>query len=126
MIGGIFIYNLKGEVLVSKIYRADVKRSLADFFRIQVLSSFKDIRSPITTFGSTSFFHIKKENVYVVAVTKVNAHCSLVFELLYKIVELGSAFCGDFDEVAIKNNTALVEELLNGRSSFPQKIAERQ
>src|SRR5271170_4763348 len=86
MISGIFIFNQKGEVLISRLYRHDLKRSIADVFRIHVLSS-TDIRSPITTLGSTTFFHVKRENIYIVAVTKVNANAALVFEFLHRLVD---------------------------------------
>jgi hypothetical protein len=45
------------------------RRSVADVFRIQVVSN-SDVRSPIVTLGSTSFFHVRTNNVYVLAVTK--------------------------------------------------------
>lgn len=45
------------------------RRSIADVFRIQVVSN-PDVRSPIITLGSTSFFHVRVNNVYVLAVTK--------------------------------------------------------
>jgi len=46
-----------------------LRRSIADVFRIQVVSN-SDVRSPIITLGSTSFFHVRINNLYVVAVTK--------------------------------------------------------
>lgn len=64
-----FIFNQKGEVLISRLFRTDLKRSIADVFRIQVISN-PDVRSPIVTLGSTSFFHIRVNNVYLLAVTK--------------------------------------------------------
>lgn len=75
------------QVLISRLYRTDFKydffcflkmfvaqttrfrRSIADVFRIQVVSN-SDVRSPIVTLGSTSFFHVRINNLYVVAVTK--------------------------------------------------------
>lgn len=45
------------------------RRSIADVFRIQVVSN-SDVRSPIITLGSTSFFHVRVNNLYVVCVTK--------------------------------------------------------
>ena len=45
------------------------RRSIADVFRIQVVSN-SDVRSPIITLGSTSFFHVRVNNLYIVAVTK--------------------------------------------------------
>jgi hypothetical protein len=46
-----------------------LRRSSADVFRIQVISN-PDVRSPIITLGSTSFFHTRVNNLYLVAVTK--------------------------------------------------------
>ena len=48
---------------------AHSRRSIADVFRIQVVSN-SDVRSPIITLGSTSFFHVRINNLYIVAVTK--------------------------------------------------------
>ena len=116
MISGIFIFNQKGEVLISRLYRDDLKRSIADVFRIHVLSS-TDIRSPITTLGSTTFFHIKRENIYIVAVTKVNANAALVFEFLNRFVDgIGRSYFGRLDEEGVKNNFVLIYELLDGLS----------
>jgi AP-2 complex subunit mu-1 len=85
------------QVLISRLFRTDVKwadysllcllfdvqflnrRSISDVFRIQVISS-NDVRSPIITLGSTSFFHVRVNNLYVVAVTKfvhVLMHCQV-------------------------------------------------
>jgi AP-2 complex subunit mu-1 len=116
MISGIFIFNQKGEVLISRLYRHDLKRSIADVFRIHVLSS-TDIRSPITTLGSTTFFHVKRENIYIVAVTKVNANAALVFEFLGRFVDsIGRSYFGKMDEEGVKNNFVLIYELLDGIS----------
>jgi hypothetical protein len=80
-------YRSELQVLISRLYRTDFKyavrllrrvysdsslftrRSIADVFRIQVVSN-SDVRSPIITLGSTSFFHVRINNLYVVAVTK--------------------------------------------------------
>ncbi|KAJ3069561.1 hypothetical protein HDU98_007381 [Podochytrium sp. JEL0797] len=117
MISAIFIFNAKGEVLISRLYRNDVKRTASDVFRIQVVSSV-DVRSPITNVGSTSFFHHKHENIYVVAVTKLNANAAFVFEYLYKVVEIGKSYFGKLDEQAVKANFTLIYELLDEICDF--------
>lgn len=76
---------------------------------------FLDVRSPIITLGSTSFFHIRHENLYLVAVSKMNANAALVFEFLYKFILLGRSYFGRFDEEAVKNNFTLIYELLDGK-----------
>jgi AP-2 complex subunit mu-1 len=113
MISGILIFNQKGENVIFRAYRSDCRPRLADVFRIQVVSN-AQVRSPILTLGSTTFSHVKHENIYLVAVTKSNANAALVFEFLYSLVALGKGYFGKFDEEAVKNNFVLVYELLDG------------
>ena len=89
---------------------------MADIFRIQVISN-TDVRSPIVTLGSTSFFYVRHENLYIVAVTKCNANAALIFEFCYRLVNIGKAYFGKFDEEAVKNNFVLIYELLDGKQS---------
>ncbi|KAJ1935019.1 clathrin associated protein complex medium subunit, partial [Kickxella alabastrina] len=125
MISAVFIYNQKGEVLISRLYRHDVKRSVADVFRVHVISSPTSVvRSPVTTLGSTSFFHIRYDNLWLCAVTKNNSSAALVFEFLYRLLGLGVSYFGRFDEEAVKNNFVLIYELLDEVLDFgyPQNI----
>jgi hypothetical protein len=118
MLSGILIFNQKGENLIFRAFRNDCRPRLADVFRIQVISN-AQVRSPILTLGSTTFSHVKHENIYLVAVTKSNANAALVFEFLYRLVGLGKAYFGKFDEEAVKNNFVLVYELLDGMARNP-------
>lgn len=113
MLSGILIFNQKGENLIFRAFRNDCRPRLADVFRIQVISN-AQVRSPILTLGSTTFSHVKHENIYLVAITKSNANAALVFEFLYRLVGLGRGYFGKFDEEAVKNNFVLVYELLDG------------
>jgi hypothetical protein len=113
MLSGILIFNQKGENLIFRAFRNDCRPRLADVFRIQVISN-AQVRSPILTLGSTTFSHVKHENIYLVAVTKSNANAALVFEFLYRLIGLGKGYFGKFDEEAVKNNFVLVYELLDG------------
>ncbi|KAL4940718.1 hypothetical protein BDV06DRAFT_15849 [Aspergillus oleicola] len=112
MLSGILIFNQKGENLIFRSFRNDCRPRLADIFRIQVISN-PQVRSPILTLGSTTFSHVKHENIYLVAVTKSNANAALVFEFLYRLILLGKGYFGKFDEESVKNNFVLVYELLD-------------
>ena len=79
MIGGLFIYNHKGEVLISRVYRDDIGRNAVDAFRVNVIHARQQVRSPVTNIARTSFFHIKRSNIWLAAVsikTKVKAQSS--------------------------------------------------
>jgi AP-2 complex subunit mu-1 len=101
-------------------------------FRIQVISN-PDVRSPIITLGSTSFFHTRVNNLYLVAVTKsvrchldcvvwgaddmscrTNANAALVFEYLYRFTAIARSYFGKVDEESVKNNFVLIYELIDG------------
>ncbi|GIK00319.1 hypothetical protein Aspvir_004341 [Aspergillus viridinutans] len=120
MLSGILVFNQKGENLIFRAFRNDCRPRLADIFRIQVISN-PQVRSPILTLGSTTFSHVKHENIYLVAVTKSNANAALVFEFLYRLVLLGKSYFGKFDEEAVKNNFVLIYELLDGECFLKQR-----
>ncbi|KAF2721305.1 clathrin adaptor, mu subunit [Polychaeton citri CBS 116435] len=112
MLSGVLLFNQKGELLILRAFRQDMRPRLADVFRIQVISN-AQIRSPILTLGSTTFSHIRSENIYIVGVTKGNVNSALVFEFLYKLAGLGKSYFGRFDEEAVKSNFVMVYELLD-------------
>jgi AP-2 complex subunit mu-1 len=120
MISAFFIFNQKGDVLISRLFRNDLKRSIADIFRIQVVSN-PSVRSPIITLGSTSFFHVRHQNLYLVAVTKGNANAALVFEFCYRLINIGRSYFGKLDEESVKNNFVLIYELLDGERGSRNK-----
>lgn len=53
------MYNHKGEVLISRVYRDDIGRYAVDAFRVNVIHARQQVRSPVTNIARTSFFHIK-------------------------------------------------------------------
>ncbi|KIW71158.1 hypothetical protein PV04_03356 [Phialophora macrospora] len=112
MLSGILLFNQKGENLIFRAFRPDCRPRLADIFRIQVISN-AQVRSPILTLGSTTFSHVKHENIYIVAVTKSNANAAIIFEFVYRFIALGKQYFGKFDEEAVKNNFVLIYELLD-------------
>ena len=109
MIGGLFIYNHKGEVLISRVYRDDIGRNAVDAFRVNVIHAQRQVCSPVTNIARTSFFHVK----HFVAVTKQNVNAAMVIEFLYKMCDIMAAYFGKISEENIKNNFVLIYELLD-------------
>lgn len=46
------------------------RRSISDIFRIHVIASTTTPTSPLITLGSTTFFHVRHQGLWLVAVTK--------------------------------------------------------
>ena len=114
MIGGLFIYNHKGEVLISRVFRDDISRNAVDAFRVNVIHARQQVRSPVTNIARTSFFHIKRSNIWICAVTKRNVNAAMVFQFLSRFVEIMSSYFGKVSEENIKNNFVLIYEILDG------------
>ena len=72
MIGGLFVYNHKGEVLISRVYRDDIGRNAVDAFRVNVIHARQQVRSPVTNIARTSFFHIKVRNLFSKLANQIN------------------------------------------------------
>ncbi|GAA5884213.1 hypothetical protein JCM16303_002411 [Sporobolomyces ruberrimus] len=113
MISAFFILNQRGEVLISRLFRPDLKRSISDIFRIHVIASSTPPTSPLITLSNTTFFHVRHGGLWIVAVCKHNANAALVFEFTYRFINLGRAYFGKLDEESVKNNFVLVYELLD-------------
>merc|ERR1712142_1006275 len=112
MIGGLFCYNHKGEVLISRVFRDDIGRNAVDAFRVNVIHARQQVRSPVTNIARTSFFHVKRSNLWLAAVTKQNVNASMVFEFLLKVVDIFQNYFGKISEENVKNNFVLIYELL--------------
>lgn len=118
MIGGLFIYNHKGEVLISRVYRDDIGRNAVDAFRVNVIHARQQVRSPVTNIARTSFFHIKRSNIWLAAVSKQNVNAAMVFEFLLKMCDVMQAYFGKISEENVKNNFVLIYELLDELLDF--------
>lgn len=68
----------------------------------------------MTNIARTSFFHVKRSNIWLAAVTKQNVNAAMVFEFLYKMCDVMTAYFGKISEENIKNNFVLIYELLDG------------
>ena len=68
----------------------------------------------MTTCGNTTFFHVIHENLYLVAATTMNVNAAVVFEFIYRVINLGKGYFGRFNEDSVKNNFCLFYELFDG------------
>lgn len=113
MIGGLFIYNHKGEVLISRVYRDDIGRNAVDAFRVNVIHARQQVRSPVTNIARTSFFHVRRGNIWIAAVSKQNVNAAMVFEFLNRTCAVMQSYFGKITEENVKNNFVLIYELLD-------------
>lgn len=119
MISALFVMSKVGDVLISRIFREEVKYAITGVFYTKIVQSdAKGLKNPIVTIGSTSFLYIKKGELYYMAVTRNNSDATVILEYLYSLVDLvTSLITGTPDriltEVEIMDNVFLLYELLD-------------
>lgn len=114
MIGAVLIYSNRGELIVSKLYKATLKRSVADIFRVQVINN-QDVRSPILTLGSTTFHSIRSssnDKLWLVTVSRNNCNSAAIWEFLYKLNDAMSIY-GINSELPLMDDFMVCHELLS-------------
>eukprot|EP00835_Amoeboradix_gromovi_P004097 NODE_301_length_11418_cov_0.342521.p2 type:complete len:366 gc:universal NODE_301_length_11418_cov_0.342521:3935-5032(+) len=121
MIAGLFIFGFKGEMILSKVYRQEItRRGVAERFRVLVINNPR-VNSPITSVTISTpqgplqlyTYYIKHEDMYLVATSKENVNVAMVFEFLYRFIGICINYFGHFDEDTIKQQFALIYELLD-------------
>ncbi|KAA6401587.1 MAG: putative AP-2 complex subunit mu [Streblomastix strix] len=124
MITAILFLNEKGEIVLVRNYRGDIRRSTAEAFRNAIIVK-KETKQPIVQIQKSTFFYIRENNIYVVACANGNVNATVIFESLYKLVAAFKAYFGGvFDEDAIQKQYGLIYELMDEAFDFgyPQNI----
>lgn len=107
------IFTARGDLIVSKVYKASVKKTIADIFRIQVINN-AEIRSPMLTLGSTTFHFIRSvgDGLWLVAVSRNNADSGAIWEYLYQLEELMDMYGLTYENI-LKDEFIVCHELLD-------------
>ena len=84
-----------------------------DAFRVNVIHARQQSRFPVVNIARTSFFYMKRSNVWLCAVAKQNINAALVFEFLTKLIQIMQSYFGKISEENMKNNFVLIYELLD-------------
>ena len=138
-LGGLFIVNLRGDVLLTRAYREDIERHVVDAFRSQILNPRaaearasaararggrrgrgKDdgfaTEAPMRKIGSVTYMMKRHRDVYVVGIARgANAERNAMagFTFLSHVVRLCHQYFGSCDENSIRGNFVLLYELLD-------------
>jgi len=126
MISAIMFVNLKGELVISRWYRDNVSKSNVEEFRTRVIGAKKVGGDPIIHVGKSSFLYTRVNDVFMVAVTKQNANPTLIFQYMFSLLQVFTAyFGGKVDETQLRNNFVLIYELLDETmdNGYPQITA---
>lgn len=72
------------------------------------------VKKYLQKISGTSFFYIPYKDFILVAATKVNVNCGMVFKFLYMVIDILKAyFAEEPTEALIKSKYVLIYELLD-------------
>ena len=89
---------------------------------MNVIHARHSVRSPVTNIARTSYFHTRRNNVWIVAATRQNVNAALVFEFLNKMISVLESYFTSITEESVKNNFVLIYELLDGKHELPSIV----
>jgi len=124
-ISAILFYGPDSELIISRFYRADVRKVSTEAFRMNVVAA-RDFSEPVLIIDNCSFMYIRENGVTIAAATRKNANSVLVFQFLYQLVEVFKAYFGEqIDKASLQSNFVLIYELLEEAMDygFPQVLS---
>lgn len=83
MISSITIFNQKGDTLIYREYKDEIRRIDIESFITYLLNPKNAGLAPVVLHNGSSFFYISTKDLFLVACSKVNENPTMVFEFLY-------------------------------------------
>lgn len=108
------IVNLRGDVLVFRDYKDDVKRAEFTEFSAYLVSSKALKENPVIYFSGTSYLYIKNKDLFIICSTKTNPDAALVFQFMFQFLNICKAyFASELNDATVRKNFVLIYELLD-------------
>ena len=73
---------------------------------------------PVFTDAGVNYVYLQHNNIYVLALTKVNSNVTAIFVFLERLVEIMKEYFGTLEEESIRDNFVLIYELLDEVMDF--------
>lgn len=86
MISSFMILNLRGDILIYRDYRGEVKRSEFNAFSLFLLSAKNQNNTPVIYHNGTSYYYVAQKDLFLIASSKSNANVATIFEFFYAFI----------------------------------------
>ncbi|MCJ1310420.1 AP-1 complex subunit mu-1-Iike [Agyrium rufum] len=120
MTSAVFFLDLKGKTLLARNYRGDIPMSAVEKFPI-LLSEAEEESSavpPCFSDEGINYLYIRHNNLYLLALTKLNTNAAECLLFLHKIVEVLTEYFKELEEESIRDNFVIIYELLDEMMDF--------
>jgi AP-4 complex subunit mu-1 len=124
-----FILSLRGDTIIFRDFRRDIKKGINEvFFRKVNFYDVEEEAPPIFNVDGVNFIYSKKNELYLVLTTKDNVSASYFLEILDKLMKVIKDHCGILSEESIRKNFVLIYEIIDEMIDFgyPQLSSTEQ
>ncbi len=105
---------MRGDVLIYRDYRGEVKRTECNAFSIHLLSNKGLKGTPVVYHNGVSYYYINQKDLYIIVSSKSNPNVAMIFEFLFKFLNITQAyFAKELCDEVIRKNYVLIYELLD-------------
>ena len=114
----LFILSRRGDTIIYRDFRFEIKKSNEIFFRRVNLLSDDEESPPIFNEEGINFIYLKRSNLYFTIATLDNGSPNFFIEILEKLMRVIKDHCGEFTEESIKKNFVLIYEIIDEMIDF--------
>ena len=124
----LFILSRRGDTIIYRDFRFEIKKSNEIFFRRVNLLAEDDESPPIFNEEGINFIYFKRSNLFFTIATLDNGSPNFFIEILEKLMRVIKDHCGEFTEESIKKNFVLIYEIIDEMIDFgfPQLSSTEQ
>ena len=117
MLSQFFVLSARGDTIIAKDFRGDLKRTTSEVFFRKVKFWTGDA-PPVFNVDGVNYFYTKKFGMYFVTTTKYNVSPSFVFDALYRMMKVFRDYLGVLSEESIRKNFVLIYEVIDEMIDF--------
>ena len=117
-ISQLFILSRRGDSIIYRDFRRDIKKSNDIFFRNVNFYTEEEIAPPLFNVDGINFIYVKTEDLYIAISTLDNASPNYYLEVLDRLMKVIKDHIGDLTEETIRKNFVLIYEIIDEMIDF--------
>ena len=117
-ISQLFILSRRGDSIIYRDFRRDIKKSNDIFFRNVNFYTEEEIAPPLFNVDGINFVYVKTDDLYIAISTLDNSSPNYFLEVLDRLMKVIKDHIGDLTEETIRKNFVLIYEIIDEMVDF--------
>ena len=117
-ISQLFILSRRGDSIIYRDFRRDIKKSNDIFFRNVNFFTEEEIAPPLFNVEGINFIYVKTEDLYIAISTLDNSSPNYFLEVLDRLMTVIKDHIGELNEETIRKNFVLIYEIIDEMIDF--------